>query len=126
MKQTKNQNGFTLIEVLIAAVIISFGMLAMGTFLGNYMQSNNRNERVTTATSYAQEKIEDLRTTALAGTISSADDNTTGEAVGDFYTRYWRIDDTSNPKKIEVLVSWDGTSTSDDNVTLTTLVNDAA
>lgn len=132
MKQTKNQKGFTLIEVLIAAVIVSFGMLAMGTFLGNYMNKNTRNERVTQATVYAQQKVEELRAKALAGTITSApvgsggDTNLSGEALGNYYTRYWMVIDGNNPKTIMVLVSWDGTTTSENNVTLTTLVNDNA
>ncbi len=130
MKQTQNQKGFTLIEVLIAAVIISFGMLAMGTFLGNYMNMNTLNERRTNATIAAQEKIEELRTLALTETLLSTDpdhQNLTGEALDNGLTRFWRIaDDTADPKQIDVLVSWDGTNTSNNNVSFSTLVNNDA
>lgn len=124
MKQTKNQNGFTLIEVLMAAVIISFGMLAMGTFLGNYMNKNTHNERVTMATTYAQEKVEELRTKALADDLTSGDGATeTLSGSGGTYTRTSVVDDASNPHTITVTVTW--TDTGSGQVSLTTLVNDA-
>ena len=49
MKQMNNQNGFTLIEILIAAVIIASGLVAMGVFLGNYVSKNAQNEHRTMA-----------------------------------------------------------------------------
>ena len=125
MKQSKNENGFTLIEVLIAAVIISFGMLAMGTFLGNYMNKNTHNERVTMATTYAQEQIETLRTLALATDLTAADGATeTLPGSGGTYTRTSVVDDTSNPHTITVTVTW--TDTGSGQVVLATLVNDDA
>jgi len=140
MKQTQNQNGFTLIEVLIAAVIITFGMLAMGSFLSNYVSMNALNERRTEATIYAQKKIEELRTRALQTTLTTATDtNLTGRALssegedlgptgtaGEIYTIFWRVNDATDPKQLLVLVSWDGTPTSTNNVTLSTLINNDA
>ncbi len=140
MKPTKNQDGFTLIEVLIAAVIITFGMLAMNAFLGNYMTRNNTNTFRTDSAIFAQEKMEELRTLALQTTLTTAGNtNLTGEALdhngnvigvagtaGVIYTRFWRVDDTKDPKQIDVLVSWDGTTTSEKNVSFSTLVNNDA
>jgi type IV pilus modification protein PilV len=125
MKQKiDNSSGFTLIEVLIAALIIVFGTLAMGTFLGNLISKNSSNERQTMATLIAQDKIEDLRTKALVDDVTSADDATetiTGTGAGDF-TMTTTIDDSSNPNQITVVVDWDGPGAS--QFTLMTLVND--
>lgn len=126
MKQKiDNSSGFTLIEVLIAAVILTFGMLAMGTFLGSLVNKNSGNERKTIATLLAQDKIEDLRTTALTGdlTASTTTETITNTGAGDF-TMTTTIDDSSNPNQITVLVDWDGQGQGATQLTLTTLVND--
>ena len=65
----KNQNGFTLIEVLIASVLIASGLVAMGVFLGNYVNKNGQNKHRTMATVIAEQKIEELRTRALGNVV---------------------------------------------------------
>ena len=93
-----NQNGFTLIEVLIASVIIASGLVTMGVFLGNYVNKNGQNEHRTMASVIAEQKIEELRTRALGnveifdvttkpptviytnGDLTSADSSSTGVA----------------------------------------------
>lgn len=137
--KTNNQSGFTLIEVLIAAVIITFGMLAMGAFLNGYMSHNAKSANRTDAAVYAEEKMEWFRNEALKNTLDSVSttyNDMTGEALdhegnvlgvagtaGEIYTRFWRVDDSTDPKKIQVMVSWDGTTTSEKNVSYSSLVN---
>jgi prepilin-type N-terminal cleavage/methylation domain-containing protein len=130
MKQINNKTGFTLIEVLIATLVIVFGMLAMGTFLGSQVNKNSKNERKTYATVLAQGKIEELRNQALVTGVSSADDgnDTTTTTAGPF-TRTWTIDDTTHPllDEITVEVVWakaEGTGAGADvsKVTLSTQV----
>lgn len=126
MKQRiDNSSGFTLIEVLVAAVILTFGMFAMGTFLGSVVSKNSMNERKTVATLLAQDKIEDLRNDALttdltaSTTIETIPSSTTGAGP---FTMETTIDDSSNPNQITVEVSWDGQGAS--QFTLVTLIND--
>jgi len=132
MKQIDNKAGFTLIEILIATLVIVFGMLAMGTFLGSQVNKNSKNERQTYATVLAQAKIEELRNKALVTGVSSADNNndTTTTTAGPF-TRTWTIDDTTHPllDQITVQVVWtkaEGTGAGADvsQITLTTQVID--
>jgi prepilin-type N-terminal cleavage/methylation domain-containing protein len=147
MKQINNQGGFTLIEILVAALIITFGFLAMGTFLGNYVNKNAQNEHRTMATVLAEEKIEELRTKALGPTVVdttntvdhfdlvAADSDTVGRSIdangndigvsgtaGEVYRLIWTVDDTNNPHTITSTVSWDGIGNS--QVVIITLVND--
>ncbi len=127
MKQiNNNQAGFTLIEVLIATVVIVFGLLAMGTFLGSQVNHNSKNERQTYATVLAQGKIEELRNTALVTGVSSTDNGTdTITTTAGPFTRTWTIDDVTHPllDEITVTVDWDAAmGTGNSEVTLTTQV----
>ncbi len=127
MKQiNNNQAGFTLIEVLIATVVIVFGLLAMGTFLGGQVNKNSKNERQTYATVLAQGKIEELRNTALVTGVSSADNGTdTTTTIAGPFTRTWTIDDFTHPllDQITVQVVWTAAvGTGNSEVTLTTQV----
>jgi len=59
-----NSKGFSLIEVLIALLILSFGILAIAKLQGVMIKnSSNANQR-TTAVSIAQQKIDDLKSFA--------------------------------------------------------------
>lgn len=125
MKQRiDNSAGFTLIEVLIAAVVILFGLLAMASFLGNLVSKNASNERKTMATTLAQEKIEDLRVDAQRIDITGTGNDTITTAAGTF-TRTWSITDAVNPgdpDQVSVVVDWDGVGNS--QVTIVTLISD--
>jgi len=123
---TKNEKGFTLLEILIAVVLLSVGMLAMGSFLGSFVNRNAANERMTTGTAMAEEKVEALRSQALSTDLTAADGSTeTLTASGGNYTRTWVINDTNNPHTITVTVAWvDGETPR--QVVLATLVNDNA
>lgn len=57
---TSNQQGFTLIEVLISMVILSVGILATSQLQLSFMQSNVKARIMTLGTAQAQEKIEEL------------------------------------------------------------------
>ena len=52
-----NENGFTLIEALIATVLLVIGLLSYASFTGNLVVQNTKNDRKTMAVSYAQEKL---------------------------------------------------------------------
>ena len=125
MKQRiDNASGVTVIEVIIAAVIILFGLLAMATFLGNLMSKNSDNERKTMATTIAEEKIENLRGDALTVDTTNADNATDTLTTADgTSTRTWTIteDFSGLADQVSVLVDWDGTGNS--QVTIVTLIN---
>jgi type IV pilus assembly protein PilV len=53
-------NGFTLVEVMIAITILSIGMLAVNTMQVQSIGGNSRARSVTTASIFAAEQIENL------------------------------------------------------------------
>lgn len=144
MNRLKNNSGFTLIEVLIAALIIVAGLIAYIMTSGNIMGQNAQSKKKTVATTLAQDKMEAIRNTALTVSLSGADTldsptesggtwtaNTGGEIVDvdgntgtteAIYTRTWTITEDAtltNFYAASVTVLWDGTQT----ITLDTLIS---
>ena len=56
-----NNSGFTLIEVLVAMVILSIGLLGTAALITGIIRGNQVSNRVTTATTLAQDKMEDIK-----------------------------------------------------------------
>ena len=109
----KDNQGFTLLEVLIAGLVLSIGI--MGTlFLVTSVMSNNRfNNRMTTATILAQDKMEEIQQLGYMG-IDPNDSCYTEDyySIPDFpsYKRVTDIDcdsPSARMKKITVRVYWD-------------------
>ena len=59
------QDGFTLIEVLIAIVILSVGLLGMASLTVGIIKGNKFSNDLSTATTLAQDKMEDIRSYCL-------------------------------------------------------------
>ena len=55
------QNGFTLLEVLIALAIFSVGLLAVNAMTTRVIKSNYQSRNLTTAVDLAQNKLDALK-----------------------------------------------------------------
>ena len=69
MKASKsdNNNGFTMIELMIAIVIITLGMFAVMSLVVVVIRGNSISDNMTTATILAQNQMEDARRLGYAG-----------------------------------------------------------
>ncbi|MGH7273948.1 MAG: type IV pilus modification PilV family protein [Nitrospiria bacterium] len=71
-KRRQFDKGFTLLELLIAIVILAIGLLAVASMQVNAMRSNSLAERVTVITAVAQGAMEDLMARADSDPIFDA------------------------------------------------------
>jgi len=122
IKQMDNKDGFTLIEILIALVVLTFGILAVVGLFNNSIKGNAMGRKVTEATTLAQSRLDELMTAAVYENLLTNYPGTqtgltaTGEAGG-IYTLTTAVDnvhDTSNNPVsgiylITVTVTWEGT-----------------
>jgi type IV pilus modification protein PilV len=88
VKQSRNDNGFTIIEVLIAIVILSIGILAVAKMQISSINSNSNAMKYTEATIAAQNQIESLMArpfdTVITGYATTAEGYSVVWNVTDF------------------------------------------
>ena len=101
----QRQEGFTLIELMIAIVILSVGLLGMATLTGSIVQKNKLSNDLTAATTLAQDKLEEVRANGYASAVSE----TKTACAGDFseYQREVTVSTLSaGIKQVTVKVYW--------------------
>lgn len=118
--------GFTLLEVLVALVVLATGLLALAKFQGTLMQDNALSKQRTEATMYAQQKIEMLRSYSLMSTytgMTSGSDTITGTSSS--FTRTWTITPHSTSTApqyttVAVTITWTDNGGGNQSYTLNT------
>ena len=110
-KKSLRQGGFTLLEVIVSISILAVGLLAVASMQVSAIYGNSNAGRITSGTSIAEDKIEQLL--SLQYTLTSLDpDLAAGPHVGDTISGYattWNVIDASpvaNCKTITVKVTW--------------------
>lgn len=127
----KSEKGFTLIEVIVAIMLLVVALLGMVSVTTMVIKGNSFSKMMTTATTLAKDKMEDfnnMRYNALPGGTSpdyaTAGGTVQASATGAYYRRSWTLTANSpatNMTKIEVKVEWPQPSPTH-NVTLNTIV----
>ncbi len=99
----RDDRGFTLLEVVVAIAILTFGLLAVATMQIGAIQGNSFAGRVTEGTTWAQDKLEKLM--ALPYDDLNHDDS---PAQQDGYTIAWTVANgpVANTKLITVSVTY--------------------
>jgi type II secretory pathway pseudopilin PulG len=107
--------GTTLVELMIALVMLSLGILAIAQLFPAGTRSQLQNRLLTSASYFAQEKIERLSHTPWADSTLSTGRHPAGTATEDLGTsgmwhRYYDVEQMPPPlddlKKVTVTVAW--------------------
>ncbi|UCD71560.1 MAG: prepilin-type N-terminal cleavage/methylation domain-containing protein [Syntrophobacterales bacterium] len=104
MKRFKTSRGFTLLEMLIALTILSVALLGLGQMMLLSIRGTSFGNKVTEATTFAQDKMEELRTVDWNG-LEDGNDTISG-SQGIQYQRAWTVVPTGIMKTINLAVSW--------------------
>jgi len=105
----QDESGFSLLDVLLALVLLVFGVLAFASFTGGIMDRNSANEMMSVAVGLAEERVEEIKTKSKNSTIGDGDDGTVVTTVGGI--PYSVVTDVSNGGvgnlvDVNVTVNW--------------------
>jgi type IV pilus assembly protein PilV len=98
--------GFTLIEVLVALVILSFSLLALAGLMVTTTKNNASGNHVTEAATFAQDKLEELRAIKWENLIDGDNSDQKDGSTGITYTRNWNVTTNGSLKTITINVNW--------------------
>ena len=139
----KGQEGFSLLEALIAIVLVGVGLLAYGVSSGVTVTTNAKSEKKSIGVTLAQDKMENIKdiasSTALsgadmlanpiysggtwgAGSAESLDSEGNSGGSGAYYVRTWTIDQATATYLYDATVTVTWGTHSRDTVTLQTRI----
>src|SRR5919108_4982178 len=111
MKALPETNGFTLIEILIATVIITVTSLGVASLTLGIIRGNSFSKRLTVATTLTQDHLENVKRLGYSNAGTAAGTENYGSIAN--YTGYKRVTSVTNNtpatnmKTINVTVYWD-------------------
>lgn len=110
------ERGFTLIEVLVAIVVMAISLTGVAMMSSSTMVADTSGRQQVAATLLAQEKLEQLRSLRRSdddwdtGTHSESGLDEDGTSGGGPYTREWEVEEDYNGRnnfaRVTVVVSW--------------------
>jgi len=102
------RKGFTLIEVLVALVILSFSLLALAGLMVTTTKNNAFGSHMTEAATFAQDKLEELRAIKWEDLNDGnhTDPQPQSGSTGINYIRNWSVTTNGSLKTITISVNW--------------------
>jgi len=107
----KSTRGFSLIEILIAIVILSVSLLALAALMVTTTQNNSFGGHMSEATTFAQDMLERLRVSQWEKVVSGKDPLPITGSTGINYDRNWVV--SPNPispndtlRTVTITVKW--------------------
>lgn len=120
------EKGFSLVEVIMATLILTIGILAYGKTASSVMGTNTLSKKESVAATLAQDKIEEIKNNGFPANwidseVVDAEGNTGGSPTP--YTRSWVVATVPGETAlydVAVTVTWSNLSTK--SVTLNTRI----
>lgn len=105
---TRGQRGFTIIEMLLASVLLAILLVGVGFFFTNIVKQSDVVDDRTRATNLARQGLEEIRTLDVEGMPLG---ETTPEII-DKFSRYFVIAEADslypNARRVRCVVEWTG------------------
>jgi prepilin-type N-terminal cleavage/methylation domain-containing protein len=117
------EEGFTLLEIMIALVILSIALVALAGLQVCAIKGNAFSKRMTTAVSIGNEKMEQLKNSSYANILSESSTQVTKSNMN--FTRQVTVTNNNplpNTKTVNVTVIWSDSSKSH-SVPITTIIS---
>jgi len=83
--------GFTLIEVLIASLVVTCGLVAVASIFSLAVRANISNRQMATATALLSDKMEQFKSTPLDDPLWNNSDGFDYVTQGAAYVRAWHV-----------------------------------
>ena len=121
IRMARSKKGFSLLELLIALLILSVGLLGAAEMQVTSISGNAFSNKLTVATGLAQSKIEELKKLPNSDAALSAGDHDEGLLPGTaIFSRSTNVNDLSpEVKQVTVTVRW--TDKTQHTITLSTM-----
>jgi type IV pilus assembly protein PilV len=115
--------GFSLIEVLVALIILSISLLALAGLMVTTTKNNSFGNHMTEAATLAQDKLEQLRAVRWEAIPEGASTDPAPQigSTGISYVRNWTVVANGVLKTITIAVSWQDKS--NHSITLTSILS---
>jgi type IV pilus modification protein PilV len=125
MNLSMRSKGFSLVEVLIALLILAISLLALAGLMMTTTKNSSFGGHMTEASTFAQDKLEQLRVSPWAG-VATGNDTVQG-STGITYTRNWTVtpNGDGNQRWVSITLSWtDPTKNSNHSIRLLSVVTE--
>ena len=124
-QRVKSQYGFTLLEVLVAIVILTIGLLGTAGLTTGVIRGNHYSKNITSATAAAQTQLESIKSSGYANATTTNFPSDTVTMGGMTFTRTTTVTNSSpaaNMKTVSVTVSWTESNNTSRSVNLQTIL----
>jgi type IV pilus assembly protein PilV len=110
MEKLRKEDGFTLIEVLIALTIFAVGLLAVAAMQTSAIKMNSNAGKLTNLSTWGMDKIEELSALPYSDPLLDSAGNPHQEVSGDYTISWTVIDDNpaTSIKNITITVTGRG------------------
>lgn len=106
MDSSKKMNGFSLIEVLLALIILSISLLGLAGLMVTTTKNNSSGSHMTEAATFAQDKLEELRAMRWENLPAGTSSDQKSGSTDINYTRNWTVATSGALKTITISINW--------------------